>query len=103
LNILRFVFLFVTFFSGIDAKSLAWDMADIGAGLMAWLNLIALILLSNLSLKVFFDYEKQVKRGIINPTFDPEKLGIKNTTEWKKDSDSIDDKDKHISYSRIGC
>jgi AGCS family alanine or glycine:cation symporter len=62
--------------------TLAWDMADIGVGLMAWLNLIALIFLQKTALKTFSDFEKQLKAGIENPVFNPDKLGIKNTDEW---------------------
>ncbi|MDR2027250.1 MAG: alanine:cation symporter family protein [Prevotellaceae bacterium] len=82
INILRVIILAVTFFTGINAMTLAWDMADIGVGIMAWLNLVALILLQKTALKIFFDFEKQLKSGIENPVFDPDKLGIKNTSEW---------------------
>ncbi|MDR2382666.1 MAG: alanine:cation symporter family protein [Prevotellaceae bacterium] len=82
INVLRIAILAVTFFTGVNAMELAWDMADIGVGLMAWLNLIALILLQKIALKVFFDFEKQLKSGIENPVFNPEKLGIKNAGEW---------------------
>jgi AGCS family alanine or glycine:cation symporter len=82
INFLRIAILAVTFFTGVNAMTLAWDMADIGVGFMAWLNLIALILLQKTALKVFFDFEKQLKSGIENPVFNPDKLGIKNTDEW---------------------
>jgi AGCS family alanine or glycine:cation symporter len=82
INLLRVVVLAVTFFTGVNAMTLAWDMADIGVGIMAWLNLIALILLQKIALKTFFDFEKQLKAGIENPVFNPNKLGIKNTSEW---------------------
>ena len=62
----------------------AWNMADIGVGLMAWLNIIAILLLQSIALKTFYDYEQQFKSGIKQPTFDPFKLGIKNTKEWDK-------------------
>ncbi|MDR0726011.1 MAG: alanine:cation symporter family protein [Prevotellaceae bacterium] len=82
INFLRIAILAVTFFTGVNAMTIAWDMADIGVGFMAWLNLIALILLQKTALKVFFDFEKQLKAGIENPVFNPDKLGIKNTDEW---------------------
>jgi AGCS family alanine or glycine:cation symporter len=82
INLLRVFVLSVTFFTGINAMTLAWDMADIGVGIMAWLNLIALILLQKIALKTFSDFEKQLKTGIKNPVFNPDKLGIKNTSEW---------------------
>jgi AGCS family alanine or glycine:cation symporter len=57
-------------------------MTDIGVGFMAWLNLIALILLQKTALKTFFDFEKQLKSGIDNPVFNSDRLGIKNADEW---------------------
>ncbi len=64
---------------------LAWAMADVGMGVMSWLNLIALLLLSNTAIKVFKDFEEQYKlnKEIV---FNPEKLGIKNTEVWEKES-----------------
>jgi AGCS family alanine or glycine:cation symporter len=81
-NFLRIAFLAVTFFTGVNTMTLAWNMADIGVGLMAWLNLIALIFLQKTALKTFFDFEKQLKSGVKEPVFDPDKLEIKNTSEW---------------------
>jgi AGCS family alanine or glycine:cation symporter len=82
INILRVAILIVTFFTGINAITLAWNMADIGVGIMAWLNVTALFLLQKVALKTFADFERQTGLGIKNPTFDPEKLGIKNADEW---------------------
>jgi AGCS family alanine or glycine:cation symporter len=82
-NILRIVMLCVTFFTAINTMTLAWDLADIGVGLMAWFNFIAIILLQKIALKVFNDYENQLKEGIPEPVFDPEKLKIKNAGEWQ--------------------
>ncbi|MDR1593290.1 MAG: alanine:cation symporter family protein, partial [Prevotellaceae bacterium] len=83
INILRISVLVVTYFTGVNAMTLAWNMADIGVGFMAWLNLVALILLQKTALKTFFDFEKQLKMGIDNPVFNPKNLGIKNTEEWQ--------------------
>jgi len=83
INILRITFLTATFFTGINEMTLAWNMADIGVGMMAWFNLIAILFLQVVALKVFSDYETQLKSGITGPVFRPEKLKIKNTNEWK--------------------
>ena len=84
INFLRVGMLVITYFASINEMTLAWDLADIGVGLMAWFNLIAILLLQSIALKTFFDYDKQFKSGIKQPTFDPVKLGIKNTKEWNK-------------------
>lgn len=64
---------------------LAWAMADVGMGALSWINFISLILLSNVAFKVFNDFEEQYKLTG-DATFDPEKLGIKNTEVWSKSS-----------------
>ena len=84
INILRIGMLIITYFTSINEMTLAWNMADIGVGLMAWFNLIAILLLQAIALKTFNDYEEQFRSGIAQPTFNPSKLGIKNTKEWDK-------------------
>ena len=80
----RVAMLLVTFFAAVNTMTLAWDMADIGVGIMAWLNLIAIIMLRKIALKVFFDFEEQYRAGIKDPVFCSEKLGLENIDEWKK-------------------
>jgi AGCS family alanine or glycine:cation symporter len=83
-NILRLGMLCVTFFTAINTMTLAWDMADIGVGMMAWFNLIAILFLQKIAFKVLNNYEKQLKAGVKKPSFHPEKLNIKNAEEWEK-------------------
>jgi AGCS family alanine or glycine:cation symporter len=71
------------FFGTIRTATLAWGLGDIGVGLMAWLNIIAILLLSRVGLATLKDYEAQRKSG--EPLyFDPEKLGIRNAGLWKQ-------------------
>ncbi|WGL16905.1 alanine/glycine:cation symporter family protein [Microbulbifer bruguierae] len=49
---------------------LLWNMADMSMGFMASANLLAMLLLSGVALRVFADYEGQIKRGIKEPVFD---------------------------------
>lgn len=60
----------------------AWTLGDIGVGLMAWLNIIGILLLQQPAYKALRDYEKQKKAGL-DPTFDPDALGIRNATFWE--------------------
>ena len=83
--LLRVIFLFATYLGTIKTATLAWDMGDIGVGLMAWVNLIAILLLSKTGITVWKDYVKQRKAGILDPKFDPKSLGIKNAEFWEKD------------------
>ncbi len=76
------VVLLLSIVVGINATAgQAWDIGDIGVGLMAWTNLIALVLLRKKVLLVYKDYAKQRQAGK-NPIFKPKELDIKNTTEW---------------------
>jgi len=61
----------------------AWTLGDIGVGLMAWLNFIAILLLQRPALRALRDYEAQKKRGV-DPWFDPEALGITRTDVWNE-------------------
>jgi AGCS family alanine or glycine:cation symporter len=74
----------------VRTTQVAWDLGDVGLGIMVWLNLIALLLLAKPALAVLKDYDEQRKQGL-DPTFNPEKLGIKNaefwTEEYKKDDE----------------
>ncbi|MDL1913360.1 MAG: alanine:cation symporter family protein [Bergeyella sp.] len=69
INIFRAVILFSTYYGAIKTSDLAWGLGDIGVGLMAWLNIIALWLLQKKAFSLFKDYEKQRKEGK-DPTFD---------------------------------
>jgi AGCS family alanine or glycine:cation symporter len=71
----------MTFYGAVRTANLAWGMGDIGVGLMAWLNIIAILLLSKVGLATLKDYEAQRKSG--QPLrFDPGKLGIGNAVLW---------------------
>lgn len=85
--LLRFVFLFAVYFGTVKTADLAWNMGDIGVGLMAWVNIIAILLMSKTALKVWTDYKSQHSKGIKEPSFNPKKLGIKNADFWEKLAD----------------
>jgi AGCS family alanine or glycine:cation symporter len=61
----------------------AWTLGDIGVGVMAWLNIVAILILQKPAMIALRDYERQRKLGL-DPTFDPEALGIRNADFWKK-------------------
>jgi len=83
--ILKVAMMTAVAYGAIRTASLAWGLGDIGVGLMAWLNIIAILILyfmGNAALKALKDYEAQRKAGVENYTFDPEALGIKNADFW---------------------
>ncbi|MBN2260455.1 MAG: alanine:cation symporter family protein [Clostridiales bacterium] len=71
-----------TFYGAVRTADLAWGLGDIGVGLMAWLNIVAIVLLTKVGVATLKDYEAQLKLGI-DPVFDPEKIGVKNAEIWK--------------------
>lgn len=84
-HVLKVVLLGMTFYGAVKTSDIAWAMGDIGVGLMAWLNIIAILALSNIAMKCFKDYERQLKEGKASEdiTFDPVSLGIKNADFWE--------------------
>ena len=70
-------------FGAIRSADVAWDLGDMGVGIMAWLNIIAILIIQKPALIALRDYEEQ-KRAGKDPTFDPEKLGIANADLWIK-------------------
>ncbi|ANI39169.1 alanine/glycine:cation symporter family protein [Mycolicibacterium vaccae] len=66
----------------VSTASDAWVLGDIGVGLMAWLNIIGILILQQPAYKALWDYERQKKQGL-DPVFDPFALDIKNATFWE--------------------
>ena len=83
---LRALILGATFYGAIKSAALAWTMGDIGVGIMAWLNFIAIFLLRKPALALLKDYERQKKAGIEEPLYDPDTddLGIKDVDIWRR-------------------
>ena len=82
--LLRIGFLLATYYGTIKTAETAWAIGDIGVGLMAWVNIIAILLLSKTGLKVWKDYKQKREKGIENPDFNPSEIGIKNADFWDK-------------------
>jgi AGCS family alanine or glycine:cation symporter len=72
----------------VKTAKLAWDLGDLGVGLMAWLNIIAILILQKPALRCLKDYELQKKSGV-EPVFDPHKLGIANAEFWESKSKQV--------------
>lgn len=93
LTAMRLVLLVSVFYGAVKTAASAWALGDMGVGLMAWLNLVAIILLRKPALRAFKDYRRQRKQGI-DPVFHPEKLGIKNATVWEGVENKVEVEDK---------
>lgn len=69
-------------FGAYHNASTAWSLGDIGVGLMAWINIIAILILQKPALLALRDYERQKRQGL-DPVFDPDALGIRNADFWR--------------------
>ncbi|MBT8092833.1 MAG: alanine:cation symporter family protein [Gammaproteobacteria bacterium] len=75
------------FYGTVRSADLAWALGDIGVGIMAWLNIIGILILFAMgrpAMKALADYERQRSAGVTTYTFEPSKLGIRNAGFWEK-------------------
>ncbi|MBJ6982406.1 alanine:cation symporter family protein [Luteimonas sp. MC1572] len=84
-GLLRVAILGMVVFGAVRSADLAWTFGDIGVGIMAWLNIIAILLLQKPALIALRDYERQKKLGL-DPVFDPDAVGIANADFWRNRS-----------------
>ena len=70
-------------YGGLKSANIAWALGDIGVGLMAWLNIIAILILQKPAMLALSDYEQQLQQGL-DPVFDPQKVGIEKADFWLK-------------------
>src|SRR5690606_23063118 len=75
--LLRLGIIAMVVFGAYHNAKVAWALGDIGVGLMAWLNIIAILILQKPAMAALRDYERQKKLGL-DPVFDPDALGIRN-------------------------
>lgn len=69
LGIFRIVVLGMVMFGAVASLPVVWALADVSMGLMAIVNLVAIILLSGIVIKLAKDYNRQLDEGKV-PTFD---------------------------------
>lgn len=73
-------------YGGLNSAGYIWAIGDIGVGLMAWLNIVGILVIfvvARPTLTMLKDYEAQRKAGVTEYTFDPKKFGIKNSPYWE--------------------
>lgn len=81
--VLRILILISVYVGSVTTAETAWTLGDIGVGLMAWLNLIAIIILHKKVLVVFKDYKEQLKMKK-DPVFDNSKYNFPNMEIWNR-------------------
>ncbi len=85
--LLKVVLMSAVFYGTVAQPSAAWGLGDIGVGLMAWLNIFAILVIffmAKPAIKALKDYERQQKDNVENYTFDPKALGIENADFWEE-------------------
>jgi AGCS family alanine or glycine:cation symporter len=91
--ILKLFMLGSVFYGSVKTASVAWGLGDVGVGIMAWLNIIGILIIffmSKPAIKALEDYEAQKSKGVKEYTFDPNSLQINNAIFWenrKRNSD----------------
>ncbi|WP_448556803.1 alanine/glycine:cation symporter family protein [Thalassotalea montiporae] len=84
--LLKVAIMVATFYGTVKAADIAWGLGDVGVGLMAWLNIIGILVIffmAKPAIKALKDYERQQQEGVEEYSFDPDKLGIKNADIWR--------------------
>lgn len=80
--VLQAVILAAAAYGCVSTASDAWTLGDIGVGLMAWLNILGILVLQQPAFAALRDFERQKKQGL-DPVFDPKELGITGATYWE--------------------
>ena len=81
--VLRLGLVGMIFLGSLHEAKVMWDLGDIGVAIMAWVNIIVILLLSPKAFKALRSYERQKKEGKA-PVFDPKEIGIDRAEYWEK-------------------
>lgn len=79
--VLRLLILASVYMGCVSTAESAWTLGDIGVGIMAWLNIIAIIFLHHKVLVLLKDYNAQRQAGK-DPVFDNSKFNFPNMDFW---------------------
>jgi AGCS family alanine or glycine:cation symporter len=85
--LLKLVLITSVFYGTVKAANLAWAMGDVGVGLMAWLNIVGILIIFFIgkpAIKALKDYENQQQQGVEVYTFNPIALGIEGANYWEQ-------------------
>lgn len=74
-------------YGAIKTADLAWSLGDLGVGMMAWLNIIAIWILHKPAINALKDYEQQRKEqgSGRNVIYRPDPNELPNATFWLED------------------
>lgn len=80
---LKVIFLFTTYYFGIKSNTVAWAAADIGVGIMAYVNIIGILFVAKPAIIAFKDFEKREKDNTEDEFFTIESLPIEEQAAFK--------------------
>lgn len=84
-KVFRALFLISCFAGVLVDNDVVWSMGDTGCGLMAWFNIIAILVLSSKACAILKDYEDQRRGSVPKPAFNPKKMGVPDVSGiWKE-------------------
>ncbi len=85
LKFYKFLVVACVMFGSIAGSDLVWAFGDLSTGLLALINIAAIVPLVNQAVILLKDYEAQLKIGIAEPIFDSSKYEeFKHLTVWNK-------------------
>lgn len=88
LNIFRAGVVVMVLFGSLTQVDIVWNLADVFMGLMAIINLIAIVLLGKYAFMALDDYTNQKKAGIKDPIFKASNIkGLENIECWNDNSE----------------
>lgn len=70
-------------YGGLTSMGMAWAIGDIGVGMMAWLNIVAILIIQKPAIQALHAYEYRLKHKH-ELMFDPKEAGIKGADFWDK-------------------
>lgn len=82
MHIFRVFAILMVFIGAQVSMQTAWDLADVLMGLMATVNIIAIVLLGRIAIDALKDYQRQKKQGK-EPVFKASDIGLHDTELWK--------------------
>ncbi len=86
--VLKIMLMVSAVYGTVKTADMAWGLGDIGVGMMAWLNIIAILLMGGTAFNCLRDYEKQMSQNA-DPVFDPERLSLQNADYWTEHRDEV--------------
>lgn len=87
-QVLRVLLIVSVAYGGLNSSESAWALGDLGIGINAWLNMIALLFMSKQGLKILADYDKQyAEKDLAEITLDPKHFGLPEDSVWCRNAE----------------